>query len=159
MKKVTVKDIMSFDPCFKYTKEKIKKIIGKGVNLKEALKLDIPPEDILWLVLRPEFIPEKELHTHACNFAEQALRKERESKREPHPDSWKAIKTKRAWIEGKVTDKELEIAREEIKATRVAWMSIESALELDCEAAWDVAVDASEVTWEEQLKYLQDYYK
>lgn len=167
MKKVTVKDIMSWKPCKDYPEERIQEIIGEGIKLKEALKLDIPAEDILWLVLRPKFMPEKELHIHACNFAEQALQRERKAGRETHPDSWNAIKVKSLWIDGKVADNELEIAREEAfwvwemsgrgaldtwTAARMAWM----ATRVEWTAAWDAAWEKA---WEEQLKYLQNYYK
>ena len=154
--KIDIDKIMSWEPCKEYTAEEIENIrkrnkIGKTLSLEKALKLDIPAQDVLWLVLRPEFISEKELHIHACHFAEMALKRERKSGREPHPASWNAIKVKRKWLSGKATDQELSAARDAARAVAraVAW-----------DAAWDAARDATwAATRAAQLKYLKKYYK
>ena len=55
-------------------------------------------------------IPESILHHFGCDVAERALKGEREAGREPASELWKAIEVKRLWIEGKITDEELELA-------------------------------------------------
>jgi len=52
----------------------------------------------------------KVLHEFACWCAERVLRRERKAGREPDDRSWNAIKTKRAWLDGKATDDELNAA-------------------------------------------------
>ena len=72
------------------------------------------------------------LHEFACWCAERALRAERKVGREPHPDSWKAIRVKRQWMKGKVSDEELAAAW---AAAGAAWAAARAARD----AAWDAA--------------------
>ncbi len=91
------------------------------------------------------------LHEFVCQWAEQALLKEREAGREPDARSWKAIDAKRAWLAGKADDRELAAAAAARDVASAAWAD-------DASAAWDVtwaawaawADDASaawDVTW------------
>jgi len=134
MKKITVNQIMKWDPCSDYPESRIKEIIGSGKYVNEILDLKIPPQDILWVVLREEVIPKIVLHELACKFAETALKAERKAGREPHPDSWKAIKVKRQWLKNKVTDDQLSAAES------AAWSAARSAAE---SAAWSAAESAA----------------
>ena len=134
---------MNWEPCSEYTESRVKELIGKGKTPLEILELEIPAEDRLWVVLRNEIIPENDLHELACKFAEQALRAERKAGREPHPDSWKAIKVKRQWLKKKATAEQLQAARS------AAWSAARSAAELAEEsaarsAAWSAARLAEE---------------
>lgn len=124
MKKITVKQIMAYGPCSAYTEPRVKELIGKGKTPLELCTLNIPIEDIFWVLFREKIIPDMELHELACKFAEDALKAERKAGREPHPDSWNAIKIKRQWMKGKATD-------EELSAAWAAWAAAEAA-----EAAW-----------------------
>ena len=111
--KITVKKLISWGACYneKELKEFKKKLkIKGGVTPLEFCELDIETEDKIWTLLRTEIIPEKELHLLGCKFAEYALKLERKNGREPHPDSWNAIKVKRLWLKGKATDEELDLA-------------------------------------------------
>ena len=176
--KIGIDEIMSFGPCEEYTKERITETwkrnkIRKYITLDQALNLDIPAEDVLWLVLRPEFIQEKELHLHGCHFAEQALESERKAGREPHPDSWNAIKIKRKWLKGKATDGEhaaagaaaagaawAAAARAAATAEAGAWAAAARAAATGAaasRAAWEAAA-ATGAAREKQLKYLKKYY-
>ena len=71
------------------------------------------------MLLRPEIIPEIKLHLLAVLFAETALKAERKAGREPHPDSWKALKIKKQWLKNKATDEELAAA------WSAAWSAVE----------------------------------
>ena len=134
MKRITVKEIMSWGPCLKYHESRVKELIGKGKTPLEICYLEIPAEDRLWVLLRNEIIPENDIHELACKFAEQALKAERKAGREPHPDSWKAIKVKRQWLKGKATDEQLQAA------WLAAWLAAESAAE---SAAWSAAASSA----------------
>ena len=70
------------------------------------------------------------LHEFACRVAEIAL-----SKVTPDPRSLAAIKAKRKWMKGKISDEELDAAG------RGAWYATESAAE---SAAWYAAKSAAE---------------
>jgi hypothetical protein len=69
------------------------------------------------------------LHEFACWCAERALKAERKAGREPHPDSWNAIRVKRRWLKGKATDQELgDAARAAARAAAgAAWAAAGAA--------------------------------
>ena len=73
MKKITVAQIMEWNPCGDYPEERVKKLIGRGKTPAQILDLDIPAEDRLWVVLREDIIPRLELGLLACDFAAQVL--------------------------------------------------------------------------------------
>jgi hypothetical protein len=54
---------------------------------------------------------ERLLHEFACDVAEDGLRCERKSGREPDARSWEAIESKRGWLRGEVSNTELAAAR------------------------------------------------
>jgi len=133
--KITIKKLISWGACYyenelKEFKKNLK--IKYGVTPLEFAELDIKTEDKIWTLLRPEIIPEKELHLLGCTFAEDALKLERKNGREPHPDSWDAIKVKRKWVAGKATEEELKSAESAAEsaagsATGSAWSAANSA--------------------------------
>jgi hypothetical protein len=165
--KITVKQIMKWNPCDEYSKSRVKKLIGKGKTPLEICDLEIPVPDIFWALFRDEIIPENDLHELACKFAERALKAERNAGREPHPDSWKAIKVKRQWLKGRVTDEELSAAGSaagpaaasaalsaalsaaRTAALSAAWSAADSATD---SAAWSAARSAA---WSAQLKIVK----
>ena len=149
-----------------YSEEEIlmfRERIRKGVTPLEFCELNIKTEDKLFILLRPEIIPEKELHLLACEFAEDALKLERKNGRDPHFNSWNAIKVKRLWIKGKATDEELEVA--ELAAWEAAdsdWEAAQSAAQVGVESAWltaratwEVAESAELAIKEKQLKQIK----
>ena len=102
MKKITVREIMKLSPC--YTKEQVKDLIGKGKTPLEILDLPILKNDKFWLLLRPKYISEKRLHLIAPDFAQEVAYLNLD------PSVQAAIDAKRLWIDGKITDEELEKA-------------------------------------------------
>ena len=67
-------------------------------------------KDTVDLVLRPEFIEEKKLHELSVKFAYDCL--DNFEKDYPNDDRpRRAIEAKQKWIEGKITDEELKLAR------------------------------------------------
>lgn len=135
--KITVEMLMQWDPCPNYTEEKIRDLGGDGLTPLEICTLPIPVADRLWVLLRKEIIPEKELNLFACRFAEDALTKIAN----PDQRSLNAIKTKRLFVDGKATDKELQAALVAAReAVRIAtWLAARSA---DRVAAWLAAIAA-----------------
>ena len=136
LKKITVNKIMSWGPCYdkEYIQDIFKKHGKKFYTPLEIAKSGEKIDDILWILLRPEIISEMDLHELACKFAERALKRERKKGREPHIDSWNAIKVKRKWLKGKATDEELSAAES------AAWYAAESAAR---SAAWSAARSAA----------------
>jgi hypothetical protein len=57
--KITVKQIMDWEPCEEYPESRVIELVGDGKTPLEICDLDIPAEDKLWVLFRPEFIPEK----------------------------------------------------------------------------------------------------
>ena len=154
--KITADMIISWNPCDTYTPEMIKKGIGRGKTPLEICDLKIPAEDKLWVLLREEIIPAKDLHELACKFAELALLGERKAGREPHPNSWKVIEVKRAWIAGKATDDNLKSAWAAIWATAwAAWAAARDA----ARAAWAASDAAGAAVKKKQLSIIKKYFK
>jgi hypothetical protein len=128
---ITVNDLISFKPCYKG--EQLKKLITLFRSRPVWTALDVaaltqyPARDRLWLMLRPELIPDRTLHELACVFAERALEEERMAGREPDKRLWAAIEAKRKWLAGDISDAELAAA---------AWSAASRA-------ALDVALAAS----------------
>lgn len=80
--KITVKDLDEWEACHRgdgerYSDANLKKLIkGKtSISIIEVLNLRIPPEDKLWVVLRPEIIPEKILYKLGYIFAKRVVKK------------------------------------------------------------------------------------
>ncbi|MGD8305175.1 MAG: hypothetical protein PVF17_00845 [Ignavibacteria bacterium] len=142
---ITIEKVLELDPC--YSEEELEELrkknnLGKRASVLEILKSGLKADDILWLVLRPEFIEEKILHELSIIFATRALKRERKAGREPHPDSWKAIEVKKKWLAGKATDKELSESESAAisAADSAAWSAAYSAV---YSAAWSAARSAT----------------
>ena len=106
MKKLTKDMIRSWKPCWDEDgPERLDDFFAPYPDGLTALELRplLSAEDWLWVVLRAEVIPERELCLLACRFAEDALSRERAAGREPDQRSWAAIKAKRAWVRGEIS--------------------------------------------------------
>jgi hypothetical protein len=147
MKTVTIEQVMGWDPCEEYTREKVEELFaGREVlTARDIVDLDISNEDKMWALLHNEFLSDRQMHLFACEVAEKALVTEREAGREPDPRSWAAIEAKRAWVYGKITNGELAAAREAAwAAARAAWaVAREAAREVARAAAWAAAREAA----------------
>ena len=109
MNKITVRQIMSWRPCSEYPRGRVKKIIGSGKTPLDICALDLPARDLLWVLLRPEIIPEMDLHQLSCTFAAGALPLWEKC----FPDDRRpriAIETKRKWVAGESTSADLAAA-------------------------------------------------
>jgi hypothetical protein len=137
-KTATLDEIMALAPapCVKFSRERVAKFFGdkKRLNLDDLIAIPekrLSYAEKLWVLLREEFIPEKELHLLACRYAERALKREREAGREPDARSWEVLRVKRRWVAGRATDEELEAA---LAAARAA--AARAAVLAAARAAW-----------------------
>ena len=136
--KITTELLMSWKPCRSYTREIVSSLLGDGKTPLEICDGDIPGQDCEWVLLRPEIIPEPELHELACKFAEHALLDERKSGREPDLRSWAAIEAKRKWLRKQITDEQLAAVR--AAAWAAAWAAVGAAVR--------AAARAAEIKWQ-----------
>ena len=118
MKRLTLDEFMKLRPCSAYSRERIKKLMGrrKYIDAKFILLSGIPAKDKLWAVLREAFVDANILHEFACLCAEQALK----LVDKPDPRSVEAIRIKRLWIKGEATDEELRTAKKAADAAYAA---------------------------------------
>jgi len=119
--KITIDQILAWDPCVYYdTREKIieKTDSNWPKTPLQIAHLDIPARDRMWVLLRPEIIPEYQLHLLACDFAEEVL--PIFEKRYPNDKRPRVvIETKRKWVAGEVADEELDAAAADAAAAAV----------------------------------------
>lgn len=103
MRPITISFVLSLQPC--YTRDELEAVAGgrQSMTPLQVCDADAPAADILWLLLREEFIPSQDLHEFACACAERALQREREAGREPDARSWRAVEVKRQWLVGEVS--------------------------------------------------------
>lgn len=127
LKTVTYEQFVGFGPCWLEDEAGRKRLKRYAAKRKQWTALDIlalnrvSAEDRLWAVLREEFIPAQVLHEFACRCAEWALSKVDH----PDPRSIAAIQAKRDWLVGKITDRDLEAAKD--SAWAAAWDSAGTA--------------------------------
>lgn len=142
MRTIIVDEVMSWKSCKDYTRERVEELwSGKtALTLLEIARLDIPPQDILWALLRNGVLDDRTLRLLACDYAEYALMREREQGREPHPDSWRVVEVSRRYANGEATDNELA----------AAW----AAWDVAGDTAWDAARDAER---KRQISRLVEY--
>ena len=138
MKTITYEEFLEFGPCYLDDPEKkaLMDSIAQRQDRWTALDIleleEIPDEDKLWAVLREDLIEPEKLHEFACVCAERAL------SRVEHPDprGVEAIKAKREWMKGEISDAELA----------AAW---DAASDATMDAAWDAARDAArDAAWD-----------
>lgn len=171
MKKVTYEQFLSFNLYWLETEDGRKRLRkyklwwGDGKTALDVLSLEeVDADDKLCTVLRPEFIDELILHEFACRCAERAL----SYIDNPDPRSVNAIKTKRAWLKGEISDAELYVARDAAQsvAWEVSWEAAQSAAWdatqlVAQDAAWDVAWDATrfvscKIGWDKERQWQID---
>jgi hypothetical protein len=153
MHKVTVADILAWEPCEKYDEASIRKLFGrrKSVTVADILLAPIPTQDRLWCVLREECMTPKQLRLFACQCAERALEREHKAGREPDKRSWEAIAVAHRFAIGEATIEELAVARD--AAWAAAWAAEAAAWGAEAAAwgakaaAWATAEEAEEAAW------------
>jgi len=143
-KKFSVQDILDFNPCSSYTEERITELfksVGckKYVTVDKLFKANIPHDDFFWLILRPEFIPEKELHQIAIWCFERIAQPVWEKYYPDDKRPQEAVRIKKLWLKGKSTVEELAAARDAAReaARAASWAAARDAhAAAACAAAW-----------------------
>lgn len=148
MKTITYEDFVSFNPCWltddEERDEHADQLAGyRAIRDKwsalDILRLDdVDAEDRLWLVLREELIDAPIMHEFGCRCAERALARIDK----PDARSVAAIKAKRRWLRGEISDDEL------LASWSAAWYAASAAVRAaardaakaaECAAARDAA--------------------
>jgi hypothetical protein len=155
--KITREQLRQWGAC--YNDAKIAALVPEdGLTPLELAALDIPVEDRLWVLLREEVIPARELRLLACDWAAAAcLRTGWNDAR-----SLNAIAVARRFACGDATEAELEEAAAEAWAAARAWWapawaaseearSARSAAWAAARAARAAARSASSAAAEEQI--------
>ncbi len=154
MKSVTYEEFKGYGPCWLETSEGRRKLerIGRrregwtAVDILDLPDSEVSAEDKLWAVLRPELVEEVTLHEFACRCAEEALK----LVKNPDPRSIAAIKAKRKWLKGEISDEELAVAWDAANdaASAAAWDASDAARAAASVAAWDASDAASAAAWD-----------
>ena len=141
MRRYTVDDVLSWGPCDRYTDDaaaELRRLIPvEGLTALEIADLAaVPAKNRLLALLREEIIPARDLRWLACDWAEEALLRERAAGREPDPRSWAAVEVARRYARGEATTEELAAAWD---SAWDAWAAAEAAVwaaEDSAGAAW-----------------------
>lgn len=152
MKKVTLEQIIEFNPCWLKDEETTAKLYEIGTRKKQWSALDVlslPDSEVLsgeklWLVLRTEFIGETVAYDFMCECIEKIS---------SHVSSAKTLsiimgtnEAKRRWTRGEISDIELTKAKSDaIKAISEYVSVIDAASHISMDAALDAACEASRV--------------
>ena len=111
---VTIDDIMCWQPCSEWTRERIEKYARgrQRITLRGILSLPktVTRADVLWLAMHEPLITQAQARIFAADFAEHALLRERAAGREPHADSWAAVSAARQHARGEISDEQLSAA-------------------------------------------------
>ena len=135
---VTIDQVIRWRPCSDYPRKRINSLFAgrESLSWEDIVALDIPTEDKLWALLREDFIPDRELHLLACDFAEKVLHLTDD------PRCSEAIRVKRLWVDGKATYEELAAAWDAALDAALA-AARDAARDTARDAAWDAARDAA----------------
>ena len=119
--------------CAYYSKRQLEKLYAGREKLTalDFLELPLPDEDKLFILLRPEVIPERENNLLSCAFAERVVHFA------GSPKAYELLRIKRLWVEGKATDEELAVARRDAVIARAG-----AALP-EAWAAWGAVIAAA----------------
>jgi hypothetical protein len=134
--KITRKILRQWGAC--YTNARIATLVpAKGLTPLEIAALDIPATDRLWVLLREEIIPARELRLLVCDWAEAACAAAGWNDQR----SLEAIAVARRFACGEATGAELAAAWSAAAAARSARLSAarSTAARLAAAAAWSEA--------------------
>jgi hypothetical protein len=92
LKSFTVEEVMEFGPCMSRAEVEALFAGRDKMTARDALSLNIPPQDIIWTFTRPGVLPVTLLRRWLADVVERALLREREAGQEPDPRSWAVIK-------------------------------------------------------------------
>jgi hypothetical protein len=137
--------IKTLDPCADGWKNLIKHYPNWSGTPLDFLELEhVPVEDKQWLLLREDFLLERDLHLYACFCAESVLHIfEKEYPNDKR--SRQAIEAKRKWLNGEMGNSELDAAWAAARAA--AWAAGDAAGDAAGAAVW-AARAAARAAWD-----------
>ena len=147
MKRYTIKGILAWNPCERYTEEYLRELMGRreSVSLIEILAADVLAEDAVWAACHA--MNDRQRRHFACDCAESVLHLAND------PRSSEAVRVARLYADGRATDDELaaawaaarDAARDAARAAAwaAAWAAASAAARAARAAAWDAAWDAA----------------
>lgn len=136
--KITRELLREWEAC--YSDERIVALVPEsGLTPLQVTALSIPIGDILWVLLREEVIPARELRLLACNWARLALELVPESERDPR--SLAAVETAERFARGEASEAELDSAR------AAAWDATRDARDATRDARDAASAAASAAAW------------
>lgn len=142
-KRLTVHDVVRMRPCATYAHERVKALWAGRASLSplEILALNIPIEDRLWCILRPEVVGERTCRILACDFAGHVLPIwEAQYPTDTRPRV--AIETAIRHLNGMATREEVDAA---VAAVRTAALAAPLTA---ADAAWAARDAAWAATWD-----------
>jgi hypothetical protein len=144
MKALTVDQIMAFNPCSCYPRERVAALWGvrEALAAAEIAALEIPEADRVWALCKwLDALSQSSARLFACDYADRALSRVAN----PDPRSVAAVAVARRHAGGHATDEELVAAE---WAARVAAWEAEHAMDaVASEAAWEAAASARVAAW------------
>jgi hypothetical protein len=134
----TLRDLISWKPCYGWTEQRIYEFAqGKEEwTAKEILELELSDRDKLWLVLRPELLPDLTLHHASCDFAEHCVETWNVTSSQNQRVT-QVLDAKRAWMFGADNEKGLIESRVQLRTLSISRtrLGYEAAHAVYC-AAW-----------------------
>jgi hypothetical protein len=137
MKRWTVDELMAWFVF--YSRERVTALVGDGLTALEIADLDIPARDRLWILLREDFIPNKELRLLACEVAQDAVTRSWTVGLNPQD----AIDTARRFARGEAAREDLSFVSSAWTAQTCAHNSAQAVVKASAEDAAKTAVFAS----------------
>ena len=135
---VTVDMVMAMRPCPDYTRARVEELARgrERLTFADVLRLRIPSEHRIWLMLHVELMPLALIVQAANDFADRAVRRVRETSTDVAWNRWAD-----GWLSGR--DRTSDAARYAVAARDAAWDALAAA-----RAAWDAARDAARAAWD-----------
>ena len=156
---ITPEDVLSWRPCSRYRDADRADYLDPcallpltPLEMTDRRRIpQVPAVDRLWVLLRPEVIPERTLRLLVSDYTERALRRERAAGRDPDTRSWAAVEATRRHARGEISDEELVEAAEGAEAASRAAINANrrpgafrlTASESAACAAWATAISTA----------------
>ena len=139
--KITVDQIMEWEPCSPYTDARVRELVGDGLTPREIAGLGIPPEDRFWVLIH--LLDDRDCRLLACDIAESVVHFTGDD-----PRCVDAIWVSRRYAFGLADHDELSIARAAARASAcdATWAAVDAA-RATADAAWAAARTTAASAW------------
>ena len=93
---ITVDDILGWNPCPRYTRKRLERLVGDGVTLMEILRSHIETKNKIWIATRPGVLSSRTRERWLEIMCERAIRRVLGKSGIPEWEIWAE-----QWISGK----------------------------------------------------------